>query len=523
MSREFTRPFTHSNRVIMAERVGGAKHLSRAPVQCLNRELHEVGGVAMSSFLTLLTTTFLSSAILYSQVGTAPVTSSLKRLIVSPSALTFYGAANTASTFEKQGVTVTSGDGTPIGFTVTASSGNNWLSVITTNLTDGGTTPLDLLVKVATSSLPVGTYSGTVTVTAVTPGVLNSPVVIPVTLIMTPQNTLVLSNASILFTQSANGIKLPPQSISVIGTSDAGTPIAFATVVSYGVGQGWLTVSQSTATTPSTLTITANAAGLAAGTHTAQILLVSAGVISQTVNIILTVGASGGGFAFAGSLAHFAAGGNWITRITLVNNGTAAAQAHLDFFDDNGNAVALPLVFVQTSLAVLPPATTVDRTLAPGAALTIQTAGPDDQPTQSGWIQLLSGGNIGGFAVFQQFQDSGEPEAVVPLETRNAGSYVLYFDQTSGSDTGLALANIAVQLADIPVIIRDDAGSLMQSSDISLGAQGHTAFVLADRFPATVQRRGTIEFDTPPGGQINILGLNFSPGLAFSTIPPLAK
>jgi len=456
------------------------------------------------------------------QIGTT-----LKHLVVSPSALTFYSAPNTPyyPPTQKQTLTVTSGDGTALSFTAIANTATGWLTVITPNLTDSATTPVDILIKETTSALTVGTYSGTVTITALTPGVLNSPVVIPVTLIMTPPNTLVVSDGSVALTQTSNAVKPPAQSVSVIGTTSLGTPITFASVVTYGQGQGqgWLTVSQSSATTPSTLTITANGSGLAAGSYTAQILLISAGVTSQAVNVTLTLGSAAGGFSSGGSMAHFAAEGNWVTRITLVNNGTTSAQAHLNFFDDDGNAIALPLVFPQTSLAILPPATTVDRTLNPGAVLTIQTAGPDSQPTQAGWIQLLSNGNIGGFAVFKQLQDSGEPEAVVPLETRNAGSYVLYFDHTTGYVTGVALANIATQPANVALVIRDDAGTVMQSDHIPLAAQGHTAFVLSDSYPVTAQRRGTIEFQTPAGGQINVLGLSFSPSQTFTTIPPLAK
>jgi hypothetical protein len=41
--------------------------------------------------------------------------------------------------------------------------------------------------------------------------------------------------------------------------------------------------------------------------------------------------------------AHIASGGGWKTTFLLVNTGTAPAQFTLDFFADNGTAVALPL------------------------------------------------------------------------------------------------------------------------------------------------------------------------------------
>src|SRR5260370_28993644 len=44
---------------------------------------------------------------------------------------------------------------------------------------------------------------------------------------------------------------------------------------------------------------------------------------------------------------------------------------------------------------------------------------------------------------------------------------------------------------------------------IGLAAMGHTSFDLGTRFPITAQRRGTVQFQTPAGGQITVLGLRF--------------
>ena len=120
-------------------------------------------------------------------------------------------------------------------------------------------------------------------------------------------------------------------------------------------------------------------------------------------------------------------------------------------------------------------------------------------------------------------------EAVVPLETRNASSYLLAFDNTNGLVLGVAVENVSAQNAVIPVIIRDDTGAVISApgDHISLAGNGHTSFVLSDPasgFPVTASIRGTIEFDTPAGGQISVLGLRFSPpNNALTTIPALAN
>src|SRR5262249_23051941 len=237
----------------------------------------------------------------------------------------------------------------------------------------------------------------------------------------------------------------------------------------------------------------------------------------------LTVGGTSGGLSNAGSMAHLASAGFWKTIITLVNTGTVASQARLNFFDDNGNPLPLPLIFPQISPDAQLPVPSLDRTLGPGATLTIESTGPDFQTVQRGWAQLLTSGNITGFAVFRQSLGANQHEAVVPLETRNAGSYVLAFDNTAGFVTGVAVANTSAQSAFIAVIIRDENGTVLQSNTVPLPPLGHTSFNLTDRFPVTAVRRGLVEFQTPAGGGISVLGLRFNPAGTFSTIPLAAK
>src|SRR6185503_14657442 len=93
-------------------------------------------------------------------------------------------------------------------------------------------------------------------------------------------------------------------------------------------------------------------------------------------------------------------------------------------------------------------------------------------------------------------------EAVVPLENRNAGSYLLAFDNTGGISTGVAVSNTSWQVVSVPVIIRDDSGAQIGTSAIPLAANGHGAFVLASQFPQTEGIRGTLEFTTPAAAQI---------------------
>jgi hypothetical protein len=225
----------------------------------------------------------------------------------------------------------------------------------------------------------------------------------------------------------------------------------------------------------------------------------------------------------SGSIAQVASAGNWTTTITLVNNGETPAQAQLSFFDQNGSPLPLPLTFPQTPFSGVTFASTVSRTLNPDATLLIVTTGPNTQPTQTGWAQLISSGNVSGHAVFAQSVGSGLQEAVVQIETHNPAAFVLPFDNTAGYDTGVAVANISTSAANVKVIVRDGTGATLQTQTLTLPAQGQTSFNLASRYSQTVKKLGTVEFDTPAGGQISVLGLRFNPTGAFSTVPPLGE
>jgi hypothetical protein len=162
--------------------------------------------------------------------------------------------------------------------------------------------------------------------------------------------------------------------------------------------------------------------------------------------------------------------------------------------------------------------------LNPGAESVIQSTGPNSQPTLVGWAQLLTNGTIGGFAVFSQAIGNAVQDAEVSLDHRNASGYMVPFDNTNGSATGVALANVSAQGVNTALTIRGDTGAAILTDTITVPAMGHTSFNLLDRYASmTAQRRGTLEFRTPAAGQISVLGLRFNATGAFSTIPAIAE
>ncbi|MDP9113961.1 MAG: putative Ig domain-containing protein, partial [Acidobacteriota bacterium] len=220
-----------------------------------------------------------------------------------------------------------------------------------------------------------------------------------------------------------------------------------------------------------------------------------------------------------GTFAHIAIANGWKTSFVLVNTGVSAAQVHLNFFDDSGSPLVLPLSSPQSSGIASTTASSIDSTMSGGATLVIESTGPDANTLQTGSAQLTTDGNVSGFAIYR-YEPSGQ-EAVVPLEDRNASSYILAFDNTSGTATGVAVSSSSQQGASVAVVIRDDGGSQIGSGTIPLSANGHSAFGVGNLFPVTEGKRGTLEFVTPADGKISVLGIRTPAANTFTTLPAL--
>ena len=239
-----------------------------------------------------------------------------------------------------------------------------------------------------------------------------------------------------------------------------------------------------------------------------------------TIPSLSNVGTNGGYMAYLTSAA------GWQTTFVLVNTGTASASATLSFFDPTGKPLSLPLTYLQSGANTT--ATSLTQTLAARASLWVLTTGPSGAPLLTGSVQLTTNGNVSGYEIFRDTV-TGQ-EAVVPIETRaDSKGYILAFDNTNGTATGVAVS-IASQFAnEVPVVVRDDQGNLLVTGTgfVGLQANGETAFNMASTFPSTANIRGTIEFDLPPnspaGTGISVLGIRIPQSLTLTTLPPLAK
>jgi uncharacterized protein (TIGR03437 family) len=240
----------------------------------------------------------------------------------APSAgLTFTQGAGAAG--PAQTITLTS---TPasVSFTATATtagSSGNWLLVASAaGSTPGsvatGSTPGSVLVSVNAASLPVGTYTGAVTITAA--GASGSPITYGVTLNVVTPITITATPAKLTFAAILNATAPAAQTVQVGATGPAGAAVAifpFTTAVTTTSGGTWLSVTPASGNDPGTISVSVSPVGLAAGAYTGTVTISStnqngATPAAVTVSLVVTQAATpvvssveNGGSYFTGAVS----------------------------------------------------------------------------------------------------------------------------------------------------------------------------------------------------------------------------
>ncbi len=208
--------------------------------------------------------------------------------------------------------------------TATTASGGSWLALsAVTSYTFNTTSTVQ--VNFSTAGLAAGFYTGTIT--AVGAGVANSPFTIPVNLqIGTPPSgpKLTVAPPAIGFT-AAVGINPAPAMLSV-GNGGQGTIAPTLTTVT-ATGGAWLgvtwTPSGGTSGGGVVATVTANVAGLAAGSYSGTVIVTDGGASNSPllVPVTLTIQAGAPVLALSGtSIGLAAATGATATGTVMVTN-----------------------------------------------------------------------------------------------------------------------------------------------------------------------------------------------------------
>jgi hypothetical protein len=196
-------------------------------------------------------------------------------LTASPASLSFSATSGAANPLPQ---TVQLNNAASGSLVWTASSSATWLSVSPAS----GNTTSSLQVSAASSALNPGTYNATITVFAL--GSLKTATTIPVTLTVVAQPPSLAVSASAVSFSGFAGQPIAPQAIAISNGSGAGSFTWTAASDS-----SWLTLSPSTGSVPQNLTISANPAGLANGTHIGHITVTASGIANSPQTIMVSL------------------------------------------------------------------------------------------------------------------------------------------------------------------------------------------------------------------------------------------
>ncbi len=178
------------------------------------------------------------------------------------------------------------GSPAPLNFTAVATTqtgAGNWLSVSPAS----GTTPASVQVAVNGTTLQVGQYTGTVTITSTGAG--GSPIAVPVVLNVLSPATIAATPTSLSFVYAIGQPAPAAQNLQVSGSSS----VPFTTQLQFdGTASQWMTVSPASGNTPATLAVSVTPTGFAAGTYTGRIVISSPNSsASVTIPVSLVVSA----------------------------------------------------------------------------------------------------------------------------------------------------------------------------------------------------------------------------------------
>jgi uncharacterized protein (TIGR03437 family) len=226
---------------------------------------------------------------------TAPATGHLS---TDPTPLSFR-VLNGASPATSQIALSNSGSGN-LAFAVSTNtaSGGNWLAMTPSNGTVAASDPTALTVTITPGTLAAGVYSGSITLSS--PDNVDTPIVIPVTMLIgNPVPTILVSQTGLTYQSAQGGGNPLPQDIAIL---NSGQGVMNWTATAQALSGGnWLSISPAsgTVTTPfvsfSTTSIGVNSTGLAPGNYFGQIQVRADGATNapQTVSVVLNVFGAG--------------------------------------------------------------------------------------------------------------------------------------------------------------------------------------------------------------------------------------
>jgi uncharacterized protein (TIGR03437 family) len=281
----------------------------------------------------------------------------------------------------------------------TSAAGASWLTATASS----SSTPASVTVSVNPASLPVGTYQAAISITST--GAVNSPEVIPVSLVVSNKPMLAPSPSILTFTTQTGAANPASQSVNL--TAGAAVPFSIATSPS------WLSVSASASTTPATLVVTVNSKGMTQGSYQGAITLTSSTAGNSPVTIPVALD---------------------ITAPLVITGPSISSIVNGASYDATGFAPGAIVTIFGSSLG--------PQTPAAGTSFSVRANGIIDSTLAGASV------TVDGVPAIPLFVSSGQINIILPFNLATSGQSnveVQYNNQTS-TDFNIALVPADVQM-----------------------------------------------------------------------------
>jgi len=332
-------------------------------------------------------------------------------------------------------------------------------------------------------------------------------------------------SASIVATVSQNTTGLTSNVVSFAITPP--TPLAIVTSSPLTAGSVGVAYSQTLAasggSTPYTWTIiagslpaglTLSTAGAITGTPTTaatanfSVRVTDNASSTLTANFSLTIAAASLSFSNALRISQIADGASWKTLFAVVNLDSSPVDYAFQFWDDNGNPLALPILNGSVG--------TLTGTVGAGGTVFAETPGTAQSLLQ-GWAEVAGSGRIGVLTIFRQSVPGRPASEGTVTAAPSASTIFVPFDNTQKQVTSVAIANTnPTQTLAVSLLFHLENGG-QAAGALTLPPHTHQAFPLPTMFPAVAGLRGSVQF-TAPSPDITVVGLRFSPLNSFTSV-----
>ena len=122
-----------------------------------------------------------------------------------------------------------------------------------------------------------------------------------------------------------------------------------------------------------------------------------------------------------------------------------------------------------------------------------------------------------GYVVFTNRASGHQNDGTAPAAAASSRILVPY-DDSSGSFTGIAIANPTATDQSVTVGFRTTTGGVAVGAPFTVPAFGHMSFILSQQFPVIAGHEGLAEFYSATGN-LSMIALRFNPTLAFTSAP----